>query len=202
MLKFECAIKKSIMKRSSCFIIFLALFLLPFNFTYAQKHTHPYKLLYHQAFEEQHQMLKGEIPFSFKRAVFLHENAYLKGKLKYENFCYGIDTIVSVLRQMIRDEGIGHFRSAGNWATFTYMKKASKYNYFTTYEYDFEDIAGKEDRSKIFVSKLMKTKSGQCVNLPVFYKILCDELNALSYLAMLLTIYISNIRTTPVTGIM
>ena len=42
--------------------------------------------IYKDAFAEQLQMLKGEKPLSYKRAIFLTENAFHKGKLDYKIF--------------------------------------------------------------------------------------------------------------------
>lgn len=51
------------------------------------------------------------------------------------------------------------------------------------FSYDFEDFAGKNDFRKLFVSKVMKTHTGQCTSMALYYKILCDELGGQSALA-------------------
>ncbi len=45
-----------------------------------------HRKLYEQAFDEQHRMLKGELPIDFKRAVYITENAYHNGTLNYDSF--------------------------------------------------------------------------------------------------------------------
>lgn len=51
------------------------------------------------------------------------------------------------------------------------------------FSYDVEDCGGEKDVTKLFVSKVMKTHSGQCSSLPIYYKILCNELGGKAYLA-------------------
>jgi hypothetical protein len=50
--------------------------------------------------------------------------------------------------------------------------------------YDFEDHFGQNDWSKMFVSKLLVSGSGNCHSLPYFYKILANELNTEAYLSL------------------
>ena len=50
------------------------------------------------------------------------------------------------------------------------------------YEYDFEDIEGKKDWSKMFVTKLMRTRKGQCRSMPLLYLILAEELGVKAWL--------------------
>lgn len=51
------------------------------------------------------------------------------------------------------------------------------------YKYDFEDYMGQKDHSKMFVSKLLKTGSGQCHSMPLLYLMLAEEMNAEAHLA-------------------
>ena len=50
------------------------------------------------------------------------------------------------------------------------------------YQYDFEDIEGKQDWSKMFVTKLMRTRKGQCRSMPLLYLILAEELGVKAWL--------------------
>jgi hypothetical protein len=61
-----------------------------------------HKELYLKAFNEQHQMLKGEIPIDFKRAVFITENAYYKGALDYGIFKNEISQTGNKLKSLIK----------------------------------------------------------------------------------------------------
>ena len=49
--------------------------------------------------------------------------------------------------------------------------------------YDFEDIYGRLDWTKMFVTKLMQTNTGQCHSMPLLYLILAEELQIEAYLA-------------------
>jgi hypothetical protein len=51
------------------------------------------------------------------------------------------------------------------------------------FKYDFEDYAGNNDWSKMFVLKLLTTNSGQCHSLPLLYLILAEEIGANAHLA-------------------
>lgn len=142
------------------------------------------KTSYAAAFNEQLQMLNGQKPISFKRAVFLTENAYYGNKLNYQSFCADIARIGGQLRSMIDQRGIAKYKTAGNWATFSYMTDTIASNGFKPYTYDFDDFLGAKDWSKQFVNKLLKTHSGNCHSLPFLYKILCEEIGTSAYLAL------------------
>lgn len=161
-------------------ILFL---ILTFNFfsSYGQI---DHKELYRKAFEEQHKMLKGEIPIDFKRAVFITENAYHKGTLNYEIFKTEINQTGIKLKNLIKQRGLTGYKTAGNWAVFTYMNDSLPINNYTPCTYDFNDFMGEKDWSKMFTTKLMKTRSGNCHSLPYYYKILCEEIGANAHLAL------------------
>ncbi|MCB0736549.1 MAG: hypothetical protein KDC92_03480, partial [Bacteroidetes bacterium] len=72
----------------------------------------------------------------------------------------------------------------GNYAIFHYMFESSILNDSQLYKYDFEDFMGSEDWEKMFVHKIIKTKSGNCHGLPYYYKILADEIGVESHLAL------------------
>lgn len=44
--------------------------------------------------------------------------------------------------------------------------------------YDNEDFGGSADLTKLFVSKVMRTHSGQCRGLPMYYKVLAEAIEA------------------------
>ena len=64
------------------------------------------------------------------------------------------------------------------------MMEPSKYNDNTKLTYDFDDLMGNKDWTKMFVTKLLRTKTGNCHSLPYLYKILADELGAETFLAL------------------
>ena len=57
-------------------------------------------------------------------------------------------------------------------------------NGFTAFGYDVDDSGGEKDVSKLFVSKVISSHFGLCVSLPLYYKVLCDELGGDSFLAV------------------
>ncbi|MFT6717032.1 MAG: hypothetical protein ACJA0Q_001682 [Saprospiraceae bacterium] len=146
--------------------------------------TTTHKQLYHSAFQEQHQMLTGEIPFDFSRAVFITENSYHNGKLNYLDFKKEIEETGIKIKKFIVESEMTTYKTAVNWAVFTYMTEGLKINNNQPYSYDFNDYFGEKDFTKMFVTKLMGEKSGNCHSMPYLYKIICDELGAKSHLAI------------------
>ena len=143
-----------------------------------------HKEIYRKAFDEQHQMLKEEIPIDFKRAVFITENAYHKGTLNYGTFKNEIAQTGNKLKNLIRQKGLTGYKTAGNWAVFTFMTDSLPINNYKPCTYDFDDFMGEKDWTKMFTTKLMKTKSGNCHSLPYYYKILCEEIGATAHLTL------------------
>lgn len=139
---------------------------------------------YQLAFEEQQQMLRDEIPFDFTRAVFITENSYYRGKLKYVDFKKAIEETGIKLKNFIVESEMSSYKTSGQWAVFTYMTEKLEINNSEVYTYDFDDYFGEEDYTKMFVTKLLKEKNGNCHSLPYLYKMLCDEIGAETHLAI------------------
>lgn len=139
--------------------------------------------LYQTAAKEMTQMLNGQKPLSFKRAVFLSENAYYGGKLNWTEFCNDIDKAKNKINQMIVSRNLQRFKTAGNWAIFTYMTDSIPENDFHPYTYDLENFMGDKDYESFMVSSLLKTRKGNCHSLPFLYKILADEVNTEAFIA-------------------
>jgi hypothetical protein len=116
--------------------------------------------LYNQAYLEMADMLDGKQEISIKRAVFLQEWAYLDGELDYDEFCYGIDTVATFLRRFIKANGLEQYKTGGNFALFEYFSHPYSGNGYKPFTYDYEDFGGADDFTKIFVSKAMRTHSG------------------------------------------
>lgn len=128
-------------------------------------------------------MLERKVASSFKRAVFLLEWSYLKGNLDYENYCFEIETSANALRKFVNEKGISNYKTAGNFALFEFFIRPHQMNGYKPFFYNFEDFMGNEDYTKQFVTKLIRTHGGQCRSLPMFYKILADEIGAEAFLA-------------------
>lgn len=136
------------------------------------------------AIEEIDKMLKGENPLSFQRAVYLVENAYYEGKTSWEEYNSEILRIKPILNKMIDDRNLRKYKTAGNWAVFTYMSDSIPENNFKPYQYDFENFMSETDLESSMVSRLLKTKKGNCRALPYFYKILANAVNVEAFIAI------------------
>lgn len=135
------------------------------------------------AIDEIDQMLRGEKPLSFKKAVYLVENAYYDGNVSWEDYNNEILRIKPILNKMIDDRNLRQYKTAGNWAVFTYMSDSLPENNFKPYQYDFENFMSDKDRDSYMVSRLLKTRKGNCRALPYFYKILADEVGVEAFIA-------------------
>jgi hypothetical protein len=141
-------------------------------------------------------MLNDSLPRSFKRAVFLTENAYYGDKQSYADFngkiLFLTDLCSKISNQgnLIYDESdkneIKKYASVFHLMSDTVQFILDSSRYFVTqpYEYDFEDFWGEKDWSKMFVTKLLTSNKGNCHSLPFLYKILVEELGGKAYLAM------------------
>ncbi len=146
----------------------------------SQKH----KQLYDFAYNEIYQMLQGKKPISFRKAVFLMENAFLNDTWTYEKFNGKISAIANKLKQLVKDRHIEQYKTSGNWAVFTYMTDSIPQNNFKPFSYDFENFLPDKDRTVGFVSKLLSTNKGNCNSLPFLYKILVEDIGAFASLAI------------------
>lgn len=66
--------------------------------------------------------------------------------------------------------------------TETMQVKGFKDKHFPI-KYDFEDYWGIQNWSKMFVTKLLKTNTGQCHSMPLLYLILAEQIDAVAYLS-------------------
>lgn len=150
--------------------------------------------VYQQAYQELAKMLAGSYPLSFKRAVFLTENAYFDNRLSFEEFSGRVAALAQVccLLKEANDPFFLYDREdkenvARNAAIFQLMKDSTHLRKGVTlapYRYDFEDFDGDENWSKMFVTKLLVTHTGNCHSLPYLYKMLADETGAQTWLAL------------------
>lgn len=151
---------------------------------------------YERAFQELKQMMEGKTTPSFKRAVFITENAFSNDTLDYGLFertikylgdrCRNIETQIQIDYQE-RDK----VQIQKNFAVFKLMSDTVRYmedsvNYIETrpFTYDFNDFWGELNWSQMFVTKLLRTRKGNCHSLPFLYKILAEEIGTKAYLAL------------------
>jgi hypothetical protein len=145
---------------------------------------------YQLAFTSLNNMLAGKEPLSLKKAVFEVENAYFNNSLNYQSFEKQIQECVKFSKLALTQHGYkDNDPWAANWILYQFMADtlALKINEKTIahapLKYDFDDFDGQNDWSKMFVTKLLTTKTGQCHSLPLLYLILCNELGTKAYLS-------------------
>lgn len=152
----------------------------------------PETQLFVKAYDEISAMLENKQDLSLKKAVFEAENAWYGGILKYDYFCNDVSAMVDIIKTALQQEGHSMADDlAKKWMLHRFMsdtlrlKDEKGHVTFThlPYEYDFDDIHGKEDWSKMFVTKLMRTRKGQCRSMPLLYLILAEELGVKAWLA-------------------
>lgn len=129
-------------------------------------------------------MLSGLEPLNLKQAIYAIENAYFEGKLDYQKFDKEIQNLIVIAKLKAAKDGYNWKNpQTRNIMLFRVMADTMKVksplgeDYITSLplQYDFDDYMGKQDWSKMFVSKLLTTKSGQCHSLPLLYLMLCEE---------------------------
>lgn len=150
--------------------------------------------IYERAYQELSKMLDERYPLSFKRAVFLTENAYLDNQVSYENFCGLLNELVTVSRTVEAQSGEHLLYDRADKASvlknavlFRLMRDSTRFTsgrVVAPFRYDFEDFNGDVEWRKMFVTKLLVTHTGNCHSLPFLYKILADETGAQTWLAL------------------
>lgn len=140
-------------------------------------------------------MLNDKVEYSFKDAVFSVENAYLDGKLDKEKFEKELSVYTnlcnSLLENRLLEYGEKDRKTVNKWASiFTVMTDSiplyiqDEQYIYKPFSYDFKDVFGHQDKENLFVSKLLKTRKGNCRSLPYLYKILAEELGVDANLAL------------------
>ena len=146
------------------------------------KGTDHYKNVY-----EKMQKLNVE-SYSVKDVNFDIENAFLENSQDKAEFDKIIknsgDFILAKMKELKYDI---QSNVAKNYMLFQFFSenlnlKANGLKH-TPFKYDFEDYHGDKDWSKMFVSKLLKTKTGQCHSMPILYLILAEQIGAEAFLS-------------------
>ncbi len=147
---------------------------------------------YRQAFTEIVEMLEGKKPLNLKRVIFLVENTYLDNQMVYEWFSAGITLNADIIKLLIEQNGYKFENTtAKKWGLHQFLvdsvqlkDKNGKVTFtHKPYDYDFEDPCGKQDWSKVFVTKLMSSGKGQCHSMPLLYLIMAEEIGVEAWLS-------------------
>lgn len=126
--------------------------------------------------------------YSVKEVNFDIENAYFENKLQKEEFDKIIkqtgEFIIAKMKELNYDS---NSNSAKNYMLFQFFSQTLQLNRFKTkhfpLKYDFEDYWGRKDWSKMFVTKLLRTGTGQCHSMPLLYLTLAEEIGAEAFLS-------------------
>jgi len=150
--------------------------------------------LYREALKELKMMLEGYQELSFKKAVFITENAYFGDQLLETGFNKEIERLAALARLWNGSNPLSGYTYRDsvsfsmNRATFQVMTDTIFFSENEIgnlpFNYDFDDFFGDKDWSKMFVSKLMGTRIGNCHSMPYLYKILAEELGTKAYLSL------------------
>ena len=144
-------------------------------------------MYFKEAFEVLMSMHRESGKFSLKDAVFAIENAYLGKTLSYTEYTSQIKSTVDIIKLQIEKEGLDPKSDlVKNYIIQQMYSNSSevKNDVHKTYSYDFNDFWGEQNWSKMFVTKLLKTHSGQCHSLPLLYLILAEEMDAKAWMAL------------------
>ncbi|PZF71604.1 hypothetical protein [Taibaiella soli] len=131
--------------------------------------------------------------FSLADAVFITENAFYNNTISYSQYSNAIHHRVNLVRQILKREkldtsnqlalkyGIQQLNQRDN--SYYYAERNTTMN-VPPLKYDFDDFMGDKDWSKMFVSKLIATNSGQCHSMPLLYLMIAQQLKAKAWLSI------------------
>ena len=121
--------------------------------------------------------------FSVKNTNFLIENAFYENSQDKAEFDKIIKNSGEFLIAKMQELGYDlKSNSAKNYMLFQFFSETLQLKSnglkHLPFKYDFEDFQGDNDWSKMFVTKLLATQTGQCHSMPLLYLILAEEINA------------------------
>lgn len=147
---------------------------------------------YHQTATKLLDMLNGKTPLNLKEAVFSVENAFFEGMLDRTKYEESISRMATIAQLKAKQDGYNwNNPETKNIMLFRVMADTLKVKLpmhekaSTSFpmQYDFDDYRGEKDYSKMFVTKLINSHTGQCHSLPLLYLILCEKVGAEANLA-------------------
>lgn len=125
--------------------------------------------------------------YSLADVNFTVENAFYDNKKDIKSFKSGIQkTAKQLLQKMKERKQDTESNVSKNLMLFEYFAKDMNLGGAThkAFEYDFKDYMGEKDYSQMFVSKLLRTGSGQCHSMPLFYLIIAEAMGTEAYLSL------------------
>lgn len=175
------------------YLIYISLFLLGcFNSSKAQS-IDKVEINFEKGYFEINDMLNFKQKPSFKRAVFVVENAYFDDSLDYNLYLSLIESYKKLTHAYKKANPLKDYNFpdsnevALNGALFKVFTdtvyNTEKRIVSIPFTYDFEDVFGNTDFTKTFIIKLLLSKTGTCHSLPYLYKIIAEELGTQAYLS-------------------
>lgn len=119
--------------------------------------------------------------YSISDVVFLIENAFYENSKDFQKLKDKISQTAGLLKNKMNELGYDQeSNTAKNMMLFQYFTENMKLGneIHKPFQYDFEDFYGTKDYSKMFVSKLMDTGTGQCHSMPLLYLMLAEQIGA------------------------
>ena len=143
--------------------------------------------LYREVFDKM-QTLNIE-NYSVRDVVFQIENAYFgnqQDKAEFDKIIKNTgEFLIAKMKELNYDT---NSNSAKNFILFEFFSETLQLKStgvkHLPLKYDFEDYRGIKDYSKMFVTKLLKTRTGQCHSMPLLYLILAEQIQAEAYLSV------------------
>ncbi|MNS13493.1 hypothetical protein D3C72_450890 [compost metagenome] len=127
--------------------------------------------------------------YSVKEVNFDIENAYFGNRLDMAEFSKIIKQTADFISVKMKERNFDmNSNTAKNFMLFEFFTQPMQVRGFKEkhfpIKYDFEDYWGRDDWAKMFVTKLLKTNTGQCHSMPLLYLMLAEEIDAKAYLAL------------------
>jgi len=149
---------------------------------------------YSTAFDLIASVLADSVPTPLKDVVFEVENAYLDDALDHDVYNERILGYAAITEAWFN---ANHLNDNHAPDSVQFAKSGALFHLITDtvfaegrvpislpFTYDTTDFFGLHDWTKMFVTKLLATHSGNCHSMPLFYKILAEELGVKAYLAV------------------
>ncbi len=139
---------------------------------------------FYSAFRQIDSMLQGKTMLDLGKAVFLVENAYYGNTLNYAEYEKSLDDKIKFCRQKIKEERLDpESNLVKNMMLFRFvsdtlqLKLGTKGHTITHFpiKYDLDDYKSEKNFDSHFVTKLMRSGSGQCYSMPLYYLVLAEK---------------------------
>lgn len=141
---------------------------------------------YRDAFNEINKIVSGEQKTDIAKAIFITENAYMGNQQSYEQFDNMINEIANFCLSYMKANNLDMNNNlVKNMMLYRLLADTLELNdkEHLPVEYDFDDYMGREDWTKMFVTKLLTTNSGQCHSMPLLYLAVADRIGAEAFLS-------------------